>query len=145
MTETERLTKLVDDMTMAAARSAIALLHSFGLSGQEAEDLINNEQAQVKVGYPKRCAEYVGEVNIVKALVDAKVTTDEIQIDGTELAFAGRSVFTDAIFQFDRLVPLGQRIVSAKFGNRTYYGILALKTIDDCTYQCAIDYFEEQQ
>lgn len=66
MTEVERLTKMVDDMTMAAARSAIALLHSFGLSGQEAEDLVKDDGPKpvVQLAPPKDVGEFITKITV---------------------------------------------------------------------------------
>ena len=66
MTEVERLTKMVDDMTMAAARSAIALLHSFGLSGQEAEDLVKDDgpKTAVQLAPPKDVGEFITKITV---------------------------------------------------------------------------------
>ena len=66
MTEVERLTKMVDDMTMSAARSAIALLHSFGLSGQEAEDLVKDDgpKPAVQPDPPKDVGEFITKITV---------------------------------------------------------------------------------
>lgn len=142
VTEVNRLNKMVEDMTMAAARSAIALLHSFGLSGQEAEDMVNGKnQPEYTIQYAK----HSGDINIVKVVSDSVRTFEEVQVCRSTFAHAGMSVYGDAVFQFDRLLALGQRIEKLKYGNRTYYGIMARIVIDDCTYRCSVDYFEENK
>jgi len=137
MTEVERLTKMVDDMTMAAARSAIALLHSFGLSAREAEDLVVQERPESSTTVLPSV--YVGNINVVKIVTDSVRQVDMVHMPGVALPYAGRTTFSDMVIQFDRLVPLGCKITSVEFDGRTYLGVMALRALDDCTYRCSVD------
>ena len=55
----------------------------------------------------------------------------------------GRTVFPEAVFQFDRLIPLYAKIDTIETNSRTYYGVLAIEQVDDCTYRCTIDCYKE--
>lgn len=131
----ERLTKMVDDMTMAAARSAIALLHSFGLSAREAEDLVLQERPESSTTVLPSV--YIGNINVVKIVTDSVRQVDVVHVRGAP--YAARQTFSDMVIQFDRRVPLGCMITSVEFDGRTYLGVMALRALDDCTYRCSVD------
>lgn len=115
MTEVERLTKMVDDMTMAAARSAIALLHSFGLSGQEAEDLVNDDS-------PKQIMEPEPPKD-----VGAFITKITVENPNTSVL----------LIQFDRLVQLRSIIRKIDTDQFVAYNISVWEWLEDHQlYRC---------
>lgn len=151
MNELDRLTKMVDDMTMAAARAAISLLHSFGLSAKEAEDLVNAESPQVAPTRPwvkqrvftvPPITKYSGDATIIKTITKPMAYQEPVELVGITPT-PGRMVFPEAVFQFDRLIPLCAKIDTIETDGRTYYGVLAVEQVDDCTYRCTIDCYKE--
>ena len=104
--ELTNLKKMVDDMTMAAARSAIALLHSFGLSGQEAEDMVMGKAADYGLDRPINSGIEPQPELVVRSrqqFIDPVLPDPVIE----------RVVVTtnnELFISFDRLVPFGHTI-----------------------------------
>lgn len=115
MTEVERLTKIVDDMTMSAARSAIALLHSFGLSGQEAEDLVKDDgpKPAVQPDPPKDVDSFITKITVENPITSV------------------------LLIQFDRLVRLRSVIRKIETDQFVAYNVSVWEWLEDHQlYRC---------
>ena len=136
----EQLQRTIDDMTRAVARHAITLLHSVGLSAVEAEMMVMEPAKNIDFA-PVPIAKYEGNVKLVRIIKDAAIRHETINVGADE--YVGRVAFTDCVFQFDQLVPLGQRIEKIETDTINYYGVVAVQPIDDadCTYRCSVDHF----
>lgn len=118
MTEVERLQRMVDDMTMAAARSAIALLHSFGLSGQEAEELVNSAGQPPKLTIPTE---------------PSRPKSDAIPISVLHPVPSVNII----LVMFDRLVPIGATFGAIHVGRSTYHNVVVIGHMEDPQmYRC---------
>lgn len=57
---------------------------------------------------------------------------------GVVNAFAGRTVFTDAVIQMGKDVGIGHRMAPILFGTELYIGLVPHKYVGDTTYVCAV-------
>lgn len=131
------LEKTINLMDRAAVLSAVTLLHQFGISGEQAEEIWRGGGTSEFVPVEPN-TEFDGEVRIVRLPVPPAQTVEEIKMGNSIMA--GRTWFRDIWVEFDRLIPLGARIEELCHGGYRMIGVVPLEHTDDCTYRCSVEH-----
>lgn len=141
LTETvHKLKAIIASMERTAVTSAVSLLHSFGISGNEAETKYTSDESDAQL-LSGRLETYKDPVKIERMVVPPTKQMDSVIVEGHEIAFAGRVSFSDAVLVFDHLVPLGVFIDQLQYNGCTLVGVIPLEYWEDCTYRCSIDLY----
>lgn len=131
--ELTKLKKMVDDMTMAAARSAIALLHSFGLSGQEAEDMVMGKKTDYGLDRPIDS----GIVPQPELVVQAREQFIDPVLPDPTIERVIVTTNNEMYISFDRLVPFGHQIKRIDDAHFTAYDVMVGEHMEDHqAYRC---------
>ena len=130
------LERTIELMDRAAVLSAVTLLHQFGISGEQAEEIWRGGGTS-KHTPVETIPEFNGQVSVVRLPVPPAHTVDEIKMGNTVVAGAIR--FRDIWVEFDRLIPLGIRIEEVCHGGYRMTGVVPLEHTDDCTYRCSVE------
>jgi len=129
----QRTVKLMD---RAAVLSAVTLLHQFGISGEEAENIWRGGGMATHAPVDS-IPGIIEQAHVVRMPVPPAHVVDEIKMGNSVVA--GTIRYRDVWIEFDRVIPLGARIAELRYGGYYMTGVVPLENTDDCTYRCSIE------